>query len=282
MNRTTNSVQNPLVSVVITCFNLGRFLEEAVESVINQSYCNWECVIVDDGSTDNTREIAISYESKDSRITFMHKANEGVANARNIGIRRSQGEYILLLDADDKLGLDYLELAVNSFQANSNLKIVYCEAHYFGKKAGKWDLPEFSVEELLKNNMIFVSALFRKVDYDKTKGFRSIGFEDWDFWLSFIDTFDGIEVLKIKKVCFYYRIRSDSKFITDGSAYFDNCLDIYNNHKNLYTRYGINPIYQFGYVYTVKKTDYQLGHLLISPLRTIYRFGKRIINYLCG
>lgn len=278
MNKTSNIDPNPLVSVIITCFNLGRFLGEAIESIINQSHCNWECIIVNDGSTDNTREIAISYELKDSRILLINKANEGVAKARNLGIEKSHGEYILLLDADDKIGHDYLELAVKFFNENKSLKIVYCEACYFGTKKGKWNLPDFSIEEILKNNIIFVSALFRKVDFNKTKGFRNIGFEDWDFWLSYIETFDGMEVLKIKKVCFYYRVRSDSKFVTDGNAYFDNCLNIYNYHKDLFNKYNINPIYQFGYVYTARKLDYRLGHILISPIRTFYRFTKRIIK----
>lgn len=272
MQGAINNSDYPLVSVVITCFNLGKYLNDAIDSILNQRYTNWECIIVDDGSTDITQIVSLSFTEKDSRIIYLHKSNEGVSVARNYGIRYSKGEFVLPLDADDKISPDYIDLAVTELKKNPKLKIVYCEADHFGEKSGRWYLPSFSIEEILKGNMIFVSAIFRRSDFDKISGFRNMGFEDWDFWLSIVEISENIEILKLQKVCFYYRIRSDSKFITDGVSYFDNCLSIYNYHKDLYDKYKINPIYQFGNLYTKKSIEYRIGNLIISPVRSLYNF----------
>ena len=97
---------NPLVSVIIPCFNCDKYLEEAVESVLAQTFTNFECLIVDDGSTDNTRQISESLVRRDSRVKYYFQDNNGVASARNFAIRQARGEWIQFLDADDWLHQD--------------------------------------------------------------------------------------------------------------------------------------------------------------------------------
>ena len=89
---------NPLVSIVIPCFNVEKYIEETVNSVIQQDYKNLEIIIIDDGSTDKTREVIKRIEKKDKRIKKVFKENEGVSVARNLGITISNGEYISLME----------------------------------------------------------------------------------------------------------------------------------------------------------------------------------------
>ncbi|GAB1542277.1 hypothetical protein NUACC21_49510 [Scytonema sp. NUACC21] len=91
----------PLVSIVVTCFNQGRYLERSVQSVLSQKFTDLECIIVDDGSTDRTREVAQSLMSRDSRVSYFYKENGGVSSARNFGFRQAKGTWIQFLDADD-------------------------------------------------------------------------------------------------------------------------------------------------------------------------------------
>lgn len=91
------------ISVIIACYNQGQFLNEAVDSIFAQTYTNWECIIINDGSTDNTDEIAKKLMVKDNRISYKKQFNKGVSGARNAGLEICKGDYIQLLDADDAL-----------------------------------------------------------------------------------------------------------------------------------------------------------------------------------
>ena len=103
----------PLVSVIIPCFNRAHYLGEAVESVLKQTYTNLECIIVDDGSTDNTRQLCEALMSKEARIKYFYKSNGGVSSARNLGIEQAQGEWIQFLDSDDWLHQDKIRFQLN-------------------------------------------------------------------------------------------------------------------------------------------------------------------------
>ena len=106
---THNALLRPnVVSVIIPCYNHARFLGEAIESVLAQSYCNFEIIVVDDGSTDNTAEVAKRY----SRIRYISQENAGLASARNTGLQQSRGEFLIFLDADDRLLANALETGV--------------------------------------------------------------------------------------------------------------------------------------------------------------------------
>ena len=101
-------MKNHLISIIVPCYNQAHFLNEVLQSVLDQSYSNWECIIVNDGSPDNTEEIALVWCTKDKRFRYVKKENGGLSSARNAGITISQGEYILPLDADDKIYPSYL------------------------------------------------------------------------------------------------------------------------------------------------------------------------------
>lgn len=103
------------ISIIVPCYNQGRYLDEAMTSLLAQTFKNWECIIINDGSTDNTEEVAQQWSSKDNRIKYMSQENAGVSAARNAAIRASAGEFILPLDADDKISNDYYRACIESF-----------------------------------------------------------------------------------------------------------------------------------------------------------------------
>ena len=196
--------QMPKISVVVPCYNQAQYLEECLQSVLEQSYADWECIIVNDNSPDNTEEIAKKWISKDSRFKYLYKENGGLSSARNAGIEMTEGEWILPLDADDKIGNLYLELAEKEFE--KGYTIIYCEAEFFGVNNMLWNLPNYSYERILSGNIIFCSSFFQKKDWSKAKGYDlnlRNGREDWDFWLSILQ--QNSSVKKLQYIGFQYR-----------------------------------------------------------------------------
>jgi glycosyltransferase involved in cell wall biosynthesis len=181
----------------------------------------WECIIVNDGSTDNTDVVALEWCQRDPRISYFHKENGGLSAARNSGIEIAQAEFILPLDADDKLGYNYIALALQEFEFDNTVKVVYCKALKFGTEEGFLSLVPYSLYNLSRDNMIFASAMFRKNDWKRVGGYEVAmiyGWEDWEFWIAVLK--DGGVVKRIDEVCFYYRIKSVSmlKSINDENG----------------------------------------------------------------
>jgi glycosyltransferase involved in cell wall biosynthesis len=252
---------------------------ETLSSVLGQTFSNWECIMIDNDSQDNTREIAMEFVKRDSRFSYFHQQNLGVSNARNTAIQKSKGKYILPLDSDDKIGSGYLGDAVKMMESDPLIKVVYCDAELFGEASGKWNLPEYSSKTMLMENAIFCTALYRRADYDGTPGYNEAmksGFEDWDFWLTLLG--QNGKVYKIPKVYFYYRIRKSSRNNSlNENAQLELRKTIYSNHKSLYDSHLSLPEVIFEW-YKQKETlrkmnaskEWRLGKVLLSTLRKIY------------
>ncbi len=200
----------PKVSVIIPCYNHGEYLDEAVESVLAQTFQDSEIIIVDDGSTDQaTIDLLEGYNKP--KTCVIRTDNRGLASARNNGIKEAKGEYIVPLDADDKIGKEYLKKAVKILDENEDIGIVYCESVHFGIKKEPFRLPEYSFNQMLEANIIFCSSFFRKKNWERVGGFNInlvYGWEDWDFWLSIVEL--GLKVYRIPEVLFFF---TDSKKI---------------------------------------------------------------------
>jgi len=222
-----------MVSVVVPCYNQGQYLDEAVESVLNQSFQDFEIIIVDDGSSDpETIEILDSYNRP--KTSLIRTTNQGLASARNRGISESAGEYILPLDSDDKIGSSYLEKAVSILEANDRVGIVYCKAELFGDAFGPWNLPPYRFPDILLGNQIFCSAFFRRTDWVKVNGYNPFGgWEDFDFWLSLIEL--GREVLCLPDTLFFYRKRAGSMIARmSRELQVRGFAQLFRNHPKLY------------------------------------------------
>ncbi len=195
------------VSVIIPCYNQSMFIQEAIESVIKQTYSNIEIVCINDGSTDNSSQVIQRLAQKYKQIIFFdEKENHGLIYARNTAINAASGEYILPLDADDTIEPEYIEETVKILANNPDTGIVYSKARLFGTQNKEWKLPDYSKSNILYANCIFVSAMFRKSDFISIGGYKECmkdGYEDWDLWLSFIEK--GFNVHRIDKILFNYR-----------------------------------------------------------------------------
>ncbi|MBR4983268.1 MAG: glycosyltransferase family 2 protein [Lachnospiraceae bacterium] len=221
------------------CYNDGKYIKEAIQSLKEQTYPFWELVVIDDGSTDKeTIKIVESLESEN--ITVLHSKHLGPSGARNYGIQCAKGKYILPLDSDDKIASTYMEKAVHILENDSDIGVVYCEADLFGEKNGKWDLPAYSFEQMLIDNVVFITALFYKEDWEKVGGFNvnmKQGMEDYDFWLSILEL--GRTIYQIPEILFHYRIKPVSrttKFQSETNRMKEAYRQIYHNHKDFYER----------------------------------------------
>lgn len=126
-----NQMENQKVSVIIPTYNLARYINETVDSVLGQTYKNYEIIIVDDGSTDNTKEALSEYGGK---ITYIFQENQGVSAARNKGIKEAKGEYIAFLDADDLWLKDKLELQIGLMNSNPEVAMIFTDGESFNEE----------------------------------------------------------------------------------------------------------------------------------------------------
>jgi glycosyltransferase involved in cell wall biosynthesis len=273
----------PLVSVIIPCFNHGQYLHEAIGSVKASTLKDFEVIIVDDGSTDQTT-LAVYDTAVIEGCTLIRKVNEGLAAARNTGIAASKGKYILPLDADDRISTTYLEEASAVLAQRPEVKIVYCKAEYFDGRAGEWHLPDFDLQTMLTQNLIFCTAMYRRSDFDNTIGYNPnmvYGFEDWDFWISMLE--NGGEVFRLPKVHFFYRVKAGSMVRSlDADKFHFLRRQVYLNHLPYYAANFTDPINQFFELqhfrpykdafHTIEHSlDYRIGKALLAPLRFIKR-----------
>src|SRR5918998_6058271 len=181
-----------LVSVVIPCYNQAHFLGEAIESVLAQSYPNFEIIVVDDGSTDDTSEVAGSYP----KVRLVRQENQGLSGARNAGLARSEGEYVVFLDADDRLLPEALETGLEYLDAHPECAFVHGHYRYITVDG----LPLYNSErpqpviaedrhyaELLHNNYIAMLAtvMYRRAVFESVGGFDTSlsACEDYELYL---------------------------------------------------------------------------------------------------
>lgn len=267
-----NKNNDSLVSIIIPCYNHGKFLFETLNSVLNQTYRNWECIIINDGSTDNTESIANEFCKRNSNFKYFFQNNQGVSNARNNGIKKSTGNYILPLDGDDLIDPSYIQKAINRFTDFPNTTLVYCKADRFGEKKEYWDLPEYNYETEIWNNVIFCSAIFKREDFDKTNGYNpnmKEGLEDWDFLLSLLN--DKSIVYCIPEVLFHYRAVKKSRNTEANKKVIQLNQQIVINHYDIYKEY-LNNIINYKY----ESMLYQ--NLMKSFVIKLYVIQKKIIH----
>lgn len=175
----------PLVSVVIPCYNYGQYLEEAVRSVLRQTFQDFEIVVVDDGS-DEPATLEVLSRLSHPRLRLLRQPNRGLPAARNAGIRQAQGKYVCCLDADDLLAPTYLEKAVHLLECFPTVGFAYSWVERFGDEGGIWETQPFNLANLLDYNHVSVAAVFRRSAWARVGGYWEAmrpGFEDWEFWV---------------------------------------------------------------------------------------------------
>ena len=274
------------VSVIIPCYNLGSYIDEAVDSVLESTFQDFEIIIVNDGSSDEFTNQKLSTYNK-PKTKVISTQNHGVCAARNTAIANSCGDYILPLDADDRIADTYIENAVKILEEKSEIAVVYPEVEFFGVE-GAWEIEEFSMTKMLQTNLIVVSGMYRKSDFVKTQGYDvnfKEGFEDWDFWLSLLEL--GGNVYRIPEKLFYYRLRDISRNSSIDKINLSVLRKkMVNKHINLYLKYLPDPIslleensglkeYMKSFIDIKQSVDYKIGRILLFPFRKLKSLFSR-------
>jgi len=223
----------PLVSIVITNHNYSLYVEDAIESALHQTYRPLEVLVVDDGSTDNSVEIIQKYPVK-----LISREHEGVAAAVDAGVRASQGDYYVLLSADDILHPEYVMKTLSVLMSNAGAAFVYTAAFLFGATSGILMPEEYSLTELLKANYIPATALVRREIYHVAGGYdpQLPVWEDWDHWLTFAE--HGFYGVLLPKPLFYWRRHvTQSRNIQPLYLIRKATSEIRQKHRKLWTWY---------------------------------------------
>jgi glycosyltransferase involved in cell wall biosynthesis len=193
--------QAPIVSVVIPCYNHGRYLPEAAASVLAQTFQSWELIIVDDGSTDDTALAAerLAAAHPERAIRLISQPNQGLSASRNNGIAAARGRYILTLDADDLIEPEMLAATVAVLDQRPGVGFVYTDVRMFGAETRIWSGGGYQVAKLLLDCPMVPIVLFRRAAWAAVGGFsRNLwpqGYEDWDFWLALAEAgWDGAHI----------------------------------------------------------------------------------------
>jgi len=145
---------NPLVSIIIPCYNGENFIAQAIESVLNQTEQNFELLIVNDGSTDTSEKIINNYRKQDARIKYIYQANSGVAIARNKGIENSTGEFIAFLDADDVWGNENLKTKIGALRYDSNIHWVFSDIFMADERLDKLQVLKAGKDENILKGLL--------------------------------------------------------------------------------------------------------------------------------
>lgn len=169
------------VTIIIPSYNYGKYLSATIKSCLKQSHSPTQIIVIDDGSTDNSVEIAQSFK----QVETVAKKNEGVVRTKNLGIKLSQSTWTLFLDADDTLPGDYLEQMLKTAH-EENADVVYSDAEFFGAKKGRQIAQDYSFDRLRSGNFIHNSSLIRteSLQANPYKTEMSHGYEDWELYLS--------------------------------------------------------------------------------------------------
>jgi glycosyltransferase involved in cell wall biosynthesis len=231
---------HPKVSVVIACYNLGRYLDEAVDSVLAQTLPDFEIIIVNDGSDDpETNRLLAGYRRPRTRV-LTHLENRGLPAARNVGIAHARGEYLCALDADDKLHPDFLRRAAAILDEDPSIAFVSSWLETFGDEEWVWtqyrcDLPALLGECTVNGpSLVRRSAMLAVGGYDER---MREGDEDWDLWITLVER--GYRGTILPEVLFYYRRRPDSLSRTcmEGETHLRLVRYLVDKHRESYQRH---------------------------------------------
>lgn len=229
-----------LISVIMPAYNSERFIAESIESVLSQTYTNWELIIVDDGSTDNTAKIVNGFTSIDSRIKYFYQPNQQMGKARNTGLQNSNGKLIAFLDSDDIWVSGKLKMQVD-FLRNKEVDLVFSDGYVFRDSI---DIVEYEYKTIngeiygcypqhklmIQNFIPIPSVLTYKSAIDQVGGFNENieihNVADYHLWLKML--IGGFKFYGISEKLFYYR-RHDLQSTYSDPYSFEAVLIMYDN-----------------------------------------------------
>jgi glycosyltransferase involved in cell wall biosynthesis len=230
----------PLVSVIVPCYNLGQYLDEAVQSVLAQTFQDFEIIVVDDGSTEpETQSMLATYVRAKTRV--IRAPHGGLAAARNVGVDTASGEYVCALDADDRLRPAFLERTVKMLEENPTLTFCSAWLRTFGEEEWDWMPARCDIPTLLWEDTVLTAALVRRRAVVEIGGYDTAmpeqGDEDWDLWLRLVSS--GRTGTILPEILFDYRRRAGSMSHTcwHGPGHLPLLRYRMNKFRDLYDRH---------------------------------------------
>jgi glycosyltransferase involved in cell wall biosynthesis len=230
------------VSVVIPCYKYAHYLKECVDSIKNQTYPVHEIIVVNDGSPDNTSEVA-----RELGVILVEKVNGGLSSARNAGIKVATGDWIMCLDADDKLVPGAIEEHVSLLQDEKT--IAQCALMEFDERhVVMTPMKPTSLERILRGNTIYCNAMFHKSVWEAIGGFDESdtmrwGWEDYEFWIRCLEY--GCHVNTSDFIALRYRCHEGQMTQATTHPHWDDLKKyLRTKHKHLYEKYNIDGIYE--------------------------------------
>ena len=214
-----------LISVIIPCYQQGQYLSDAVTSVLEQTYGNWECIIVNDGSSDNTEAVSNEWCTKDQRIKYLHKENGGLSSARNAGLREAKGSYVQFLDADDMIDRNKFLVQLKALETALPNTVAISDHVMIHDGSNQLNMPRYTSPVLSETGFkkeVITEWEFRRsipchnflipkklIDEHRLSFYEKLStHEDWVFWCQLLFFAPGVcyQMEKLAK----YRIRDNS------------------------------------------------------------------------
>jgi len=277
--------QTPLVSIIIPTYNRAHLIGETLDSVIAQTYTNWECIVVDDGSTDNTSELLQGYCNKDARFQYHQRPSnrlKGANACRNYGFELSKGRWIQLLDSDDVLDFFCIKERVNLVIMDNTINLLIRDTSIIEKGI----IKEITINEDPNNQVIeeylrmflryelpwtIMGVFYKREILEKYKFDENLGrFQDVSFNIKVLSKFENLKILRDYKIDSYYRVEKTKELNKDFVNNIIRSLITFNkSHKNL--------IKNNNYRNDLRKFNYKIMRSIVIPY---FRFDKKIMNNL--
>lgn len=272
------------ISVVLPCFNDAEFIEQAIDSVLKQSFKCHEIIVVDDGSNKLTKDVLINIKHKISKL--ITQENRGQSVARNIGIKNATGNFILVLDSDDFFEPSFCEEAILIFKNNKDTKIVTCYANLLvnDKLALIYKPSGGELKNFLTDNEALGSAMFKKEDWIDCGGYdesMNEGFEDWEFYINLLKKGGNAKVIPLP--LYNYRKRENTTTARANLKKYELIRYIHKKHKTLFNIHSSHVISNLLVKLeretkdknkTLERLEFRLGALILKPIR----FVKKIFS----
>jgi glycosyltransferase involved in cell wall biosynthesis/SAM-dependent methyltransferase len=229
--------KSPLVSIITPYYNSADTIKETLESVLSQTFQDFEYIIVNDGSKRDQSELLD--ELKGPKVSIIHhNGNLGKgspAAARNTGVKNSRGKYIICLDADDTLDPTFIEKSIVLLESDPNISIVTTYMNIFGVTISVYRAQHYNPKKLPRDNMVITAAMYRREVWDSVGGYKSgIGYEDWDFWISAAE--NGFWGRQITEPLFNYRTAVSSRYVDDQQKHHENIETIKKLHPSYHRK----------------------------------------------